>query len=66
VLVFAADDAPPRGPCADVDWSGLLAPDTAVFRLPGRWDRALLGPGHRRIAEILDSRISRRLEDLME
>lgn len=66
VLFFASDDAPPQALRQECDWSGLLAPDTAIFHVPGRLERALLGPEHRRIAEIFDMRIARRMEALTE
>lgn len=64
VLVFASGGAVTEAPCVDGAWSSLLAPDTAVFPVPGERDLILLGPGHRRIAEILDRRIARRLKTL--
>mgnify|MGYP006271626771 FL=1 len=62
VVMFASESAPPRALRLQFNWFGLLAPDTAIFRVPGWHERALLGPGHARVADILDTRIARRLE----
>jgi len=58
-LLFATASQEPRAVTERFGWGSLLAPDTAIFTLPGWHEDALLGTGTKDLANILRARLSR-------
>lgn len=58
-LLFATASQEQRAVTERFGWGSLLAPDTAIFTLPGWHEDALLGTGTKDLANILRARLSR-------
>lgn len=62
VPFFATDSQPKHAFRTRFNWEGLLAPDAPIYRVSGEHEDALLDQGYRRVAEVVDKRISREFD----